>query len=334
LPTIAVAVPPELRAAFFPSDTWRELASLGELRIAGGDGALGDAQALGRLIGPAEVVVTSWPCAPISASVLATTPNLSLVAHTGASVKPHVTDVSFARGIRVTQAGAAMAHAVGEQALALTLALLHRVHRFDHALRSGIPWDAATQAPPRQELSGAAVGVVGASRTGRAYIALARALGAEVTVTDPYLSRDEADRLGVVIADLDTVLRSSRVVSLHAPVLPETVGLIGARELALLPDGALLVNTARAALVDSAALLGELRSGRIDAALDVFDEEPLPVHHPLRALPNVLLTPHQAAGTVEARERGGRIVVAEIGRFLAGEPMEHEVGRDLLDRMG
>ena len=333
VPTIAVAVPPDLREVFFSPSTWRELARLGELRIPADDADLEDPKVLADVTGQADVLITSWSCAPVGAEVLAAAPRLRLVAHTGATIKPYVDDACFERGVRVTQAGTAMAYAVGEQALALTLALLHRIHRFDHALRSGQPWDSAVEAPPRRELLGCPVGVVGASRTGRSYIGLVRALGAVVTVTDPYLTDSDADELGVRVADLDTVMRSSRVVALHAPVLPETRHMIGARELALLPGGAMLVNVARPELVDSDALLAELAAGRIDAALDVFDEEPLAVDHPLRTLPNVLLTPHQAGGTVESREWGGRIVVDEVTRFLADEPLEYEITHDQLSRM-
>ncbi|WP_116953055.1 hydroxyacid dehydrogenase [Jiangella endophytica] len=331
---IAVAVPADLRALFFPDGTGVALGGLGELRVAADGAALGSAEGLAALAGPADVLVTSWPCASVTGPVLDAAPRLRLVAHTGASVKPYIGADAFARGVRVTQAGAAMARAVGEQAVALTLALLHRVHRFDFALRSGTPWTEAKVAPPRHELAGSSVGVVGASRTGRAYVELVRALGGVVTVADPFLPAAEADALGVAVADLDTVLRTSRVLALHAPVLPRTRRMIGARELALLPDGALLVNTARSALVDGDALLAELRTGRIDAAIDVYDEQPLPVGHPLRSLPNVLLTPHEAGGTLEARVRGGRLVAEEIARFLAGEPLRHEVVEEQLARLG
>lgn len=331
---IALAASPEVHELFFDPATGAALARLGEVRLPPPGADVGDPSVLAALLTDADVVVTGWGTAALSADVLAAAPRLRLLAHTGATVKPFVTDASFARPVRVTQAGDAMAYAVGEQALALTLALLHRLHRFDHALRTGADWASATAAPPRRELRGATVGVVGASRTGRAYVGLVRALGARVLVSDPYLSAEEADLLGVERVGLDDLLTGSRVVSLHAPVLPETTRMIGARELALLPDGALLVNTARAALIDSAALLAVLQTGRIDAALDVFDSEPLPVGHPLRALPNVLLTPHQAAGTVESRRRAGAIIVAEVERFLRGAPLCHEVTADLLDRTG
>jgi len=119
----------------------------------------------------------------------------------------------------------------------------------------------------------------------------------------------------------------------HAPTLPETHHMIGARELALMPDGAVLINTARSWLVDSAALLEELRTGRIDAALDVFDEEPLPPDNPFRGLPNVLLTPHQAAATVECYFEMGEITINEIEHYASGRPLQYELTQAALARM-
>lgn len=323
---IAVATGPALRRRFFPPDTWRKLSALGEISV------LEPVAGYGSALAASDVLVTSWGCPPLTAEVLSEAPGLRLLAHTGGSVKPYVTEASWRRGVRVTQAGEAMARAVAESAMALTLALLHRVHRFDQALRSGRSWEQARQAPPRHEIRDCPIGVVGASRTGRAYVALARALGADVSLYDPYLS--DPGSLGVRAVSLDELLRGSRVLALHAPALPDNRHMIGARELALMPDEALLVNTARSWLVDTDALLAELRTGRLDAALDVYDEEPLPVDHPLRTLPNALLTPHQAGGTAEARWRAGEIVVAEIARFRDGAPLRHEITRDLLSRIG
>ncbi|TCP53995.1 phosphoglycerate dehydrogenase-like enzyme [Tamaricihabitans halophyticus] len=319
---ITVAVPEHWRAVFFARD---ELGTLGEVTVLPQDAPL-----------PPEtrVLVTGWGAPVLSAELLAGVPDLELVAHTGGTVKPFVTDAVWARGIRVTQAGEAMAYAVGEAALASTLALLHQLPRFDHALHTGASWQAAKAAPPRNELAASTVGVLGASRTGRHYLRLVRALGAEVLVADPYLSTGQARELGARHCELDELLASSAIVAVHAPVLPETRHLLGARELALLPDGAGLVNTARSWLVDQDALLAELRSGRIDAALDVFDEEPLPAEHPFRGLPNVLLTPHEAAGTRQARRRQGGLIVAEVARFLRGETLKHEVRATDLARMG
>ncbi|MFI6292340.1 hydroxyacid dehydrogenase [Nonomuraea sp. NPDC050790] len=314
---ITVSASPALRARFFPNP--EHLLALGDVRL------VDDHAGLPAALPGTEVLVTSWGAPALGRELLDLAPELRLLAHTGATVKPFVTEESWARGVRVTQAGAGMARSVAEASLAFTLALLYRVQRFDHALRSGAAWEAASLTPPRHEILGCRIGVVGASRTGRAYMELVRALGAEVIVHDPY---HEAS------VGLDELVSTSQVVALHAPVLPETRHMIGARELALMPDGAMLVNTARSWLVDQEALLAELKTGRVDAALDVFDEEPLPIGHPFRELPNVLLTPHQAAGTVECYRRLGDIVTGEIARFAAGRSLEHEVTAEMLTRMG
>ncbi|XTZ13141.1 hydroxyacid dehydrogenase [Micromonospora echinospora] len=332
-PVAVVSVPPPLRAQFFPDRVGARLAAAAECTLLDGHAAL-TRPGLAPVLARAEVLVTAWGVPRLDAALLDRAPALRLVAHTGASVKPFVTDEVFARGVAVTQAGQGMARPVAEVALAFTLALLHRLPRFDHALHDGVEWHVAEAAPARHELLGCPVGVVGASRTGRAYVQLVRLLGAEVTVADPTLTPADAAALGARLVGLDELLAESRIVALHAPTLPETRHLIGARELALLPDGAGLVNTARSWLVDEAALVDELATGRIDAALDVFDDEPLPVGHPLRSLPNVLLTPHQAAGTVQGRRRQGEIVVDEIVRYATGRPLAHAVTPELLARTG
>ncbi|MFI0938267.1 hydroxyacid dehydrogenase [Streptomyces sp. NPDC021020] len=329
-PRAVVAVPARLREQFFTPAAWRRLELLTDAVVVERHS---DPGALAAALGDAEILVTAWGTARLDAALLERAPRLRLVAHTGGAVSPYVTGAVLDRGVRVTQAGAAMAPPVAEVALAFTLALLHRVHRFDHALRAGLPWEEASAAPERHGIAGCPVGVVGASRTGRAYIALARALGAEVSVYDPYLPPDEARALGVRATGLDNLLATSRVVAVHAPALPETHHLLAARELALMPDGAGLVNTARSWLVDESALLAELRTGRLDAALDVFDAEPLPPDHPFRTLPNTLLTPHQAAATVEGRQALGDSTVAEIARYVSGEPLLHAVGREALERV-
>ncbi|SFF93555.1 Phosphoglycerate dehydrogenase [Actinacidiphila alni] len=327
---VVVALRPELREQLFTADAWQRLSRLADpVLVERPD----DRSALADALTGADILVTGWGTARLDAELLAAAPRLELLAHTGGAVSPYATRAVFDRGVRVTQAGGAMARPVAEVALAFTLALLHRIHRFDHALRGGVPWAEAGRMPERHQILGCPIGVIGASRTGRAYIGLVRALGAEVTVADPCLGAADAAALGVRVAGLDEVLAASRITAVHAPALAETRHLLGARELALLPDGAGLVNTARSWLVDEDALLAELRSGRIDAALDVYDAEPLPTEHPLRALPNVLLTPHQAAATVEGRHALGDSTVAEIERHLGGRELLHEVGRDALARV-
>ncbi|WP_419993174.1 hydroxyacid dehydrogenase [Streptomyces boninensis] len=325
-PVIAVALEEGLRELFFTPQQWSALEAAAELRLCGIA-----PDRMTRELTEAEIVITGWHTPRLEGDLLAAAPRLALVAHTGAAVRFLVGDELFGRGIRVTQTGEAMAPAVAEVALGFTLSLLHRLHRYDHALRGGVDFEVARQeAPEAHELRGSVIGVIGASRTGRAYLRLIEALGAIPLLYDPTCDAADAARLGAELVPLDNLLRRSRVVALHAPAIPETRHLLGRRELALFPDGAGLVNTARSWLVDSDALLEELRTGRIDAALDVFDEEPLPVTSAFRALPNALLSPHQAAGTAQARLRQGQIIVDEITRHLAGEPLRHEVTPEIL----
>lgn len=329
-PTVVAVVSAELFAEFFaPADVDRLRAVAAQL---GGDlvrvDRLDDAH-----LDDARVVITSWGAAPFDATVLAALPRLEVLAHTGASVKAFATDELFERGVVVTQAGAAMARPVAEVSLAFTLALLHRIPVMHNALRDGDGWYDAASVGVQHEILGAPIAVIGASRTGRAYLELVRLLGAEAMLVDPTLDEGEASALGAELVPLDEALARARIVAVHAPTLPETHHLIGARELALMPDGAGLVNTARSWVVDETALIAEVRSARLSAAIDVFDEEPFGAEHPLRRLPNVLLTPHRAAGTHEGRLRQGSIVAAEIEAFAAGRPLEHTVDRDHLASM-
>ncbi|MGW8482478.1 hydroxyacid dehydrogenase [Microbacterium sp. NPDC055903] len=328
-PVLVLAVSEPLMREFF-SDA--DLARLGDAAaLLGGDMVRVDALDEVADRSRVRVVVTSWGVRPFDAEVLATLPSLQLVAHTGASIRPFITDALFDRGVRVTQAGAGMARSVAEVSLTCTLALLHRVPQLHDALRGGGWWDPELV---QHEILGAPIAVIGASRTGRAYLELIRALGAEPLLTDPTLTHEEAEALGARVVPLDEGLRSGSIVAIHAPTLPETHHLIGARELALMPDGAGLVNTARSWLVDEPALLAELTARRLSAAIDVFDEEPLPEDSPFRSAPGVLLTPHRAAGTHEGRLRQGRIVADEVAAFAAGEPLSHTISREQLATMG
>jgi phosphoglycerate dehydrogenase-like enzyme len=167
--------------------------------------------------------------------------------------------------------------------------------------------------------------VVGAGYVGRKVVGLLRAFGAVISLYDPYLTEQGAADLGVRKVELEPLFAENEVVTLHAPITPDTRHMIGATHLAKLADGAIFVNVARSWLVDQDALLAELRKNRFWAALDVFDEEPLPVDSPFRQLPNALITPHEAGHTVDTHSRQGMAMVDEVERFLRGEPLQHRI---------
>lgn len=325
---LLVSISPVERAAFFPTSAPTALRPLAaRIDVVDPDQVRSAAD-----LAQTEIAVVAWGFPRLDEEMLSRMPKLRLVANAASSVRGLVSDAFWASGIPITQAGAAMSPAVAEMSLTLTLSLLRRTHRMDHALRSGRPWEESRTIARAREISGAVVGVIGASRTGREYIRMCRALGADVRVHDPYLPPD--DELSAVAVDLDTLLVGSDVVAIHAPATAETAGMLGRAELARMRDGAVLVNTARSSLIDMDALHDEVSTGRIDAALDVFDAEPLPTDDRWRTLDNVLLTGHVAGATAESRVRAGAIVIDEIGRFLAGDDLRHRVTRESLGRMG
>ncbi|KUJ69520.1 hydroxyacid dehydrogenase [Streptomyces albus subsp. albus] len=285
-------------------------------------------------VDPAEVelLITGWGCTPLTAEVLAGLPRLRTVLHAAGSVKAHITPACWDRGLVVCSAAEANALPVAEFALAAILLCGKDALRLRgrYAAEHAFPGPEATVGIGNL---GRRVGIVGASRTGRRVIELLRPFDLEVAVYDPYLPPAQARGLGVRALPLDELVATSAVLSLHAPALPATRHLLDARRLALMPDGAALVNTARGALVDTAALTAELLSGRISAVLDVTEPEPLPAGSPLYRLPNVLLTPHIAGALGSELRRLGATVAEEVDRLLAGAPPRHRVLPGDLDRI-
>lgn len=331
-PRTLVLLPPALYRVLFDERSDAELRRLAEVTFQAEERNL-TAEELARRLSGQEIVVSGWGTPRLAGSALDHADRLRLVTHSAGTVKPVVSPELFDRGVRVTQANNAMARAVAEHCLALCLAMLRYLPHYDRSLRAGDPWDVAQAPGFAYELASCRVGVVGASRTGSAFIHLVVPLAAEVVASDPYLTEQRAAELGVRRCELDELLRTSRVVALHAPTTDATHHLLGTKELAWLTDGAILVNTARSWLVDETALRAEVQSGRIRAAIDVFDEEPLPQDSPWRRLDGALLTPHVAGATVEARHRQGASVVEEIKRFVHGLPPQWEVRREDLEML-
>ncbi|MFC1435045.1 hydroxyacid dehydrogenase [Streptacidiphilus sp. N1-3] len=282
----------------------------------------------------AEVLVTGWGCPPLDEQVLRTAPRLRAVVHTAGSVKGHVTEACWQRGIQVTSAAAANAVPVAEFTLAAILFANKQVLRARDGYRR--VRDGSTDWHVRLAEAGnyrRRVGIVGASRIGRRVIELLRPFDLEVLVSDPFLDPDEAAALGVRPVPLPELFRSSDVVSVHAPWLPSTEGLVSRALLAAMPDGATLINTARGALVDQQALERELVSGRIGAVLDVTSPEVLPTGSSLYDLPNVLLTPHIAGSMGNELRRMADFALDELERWTGGIPFLDPVRPDAWDRI-
>jgi phosphoglycerate dehydrogenase-like enzyme len=281
----------------------------------------------------AEIILSGWGCPPIDEAVLRAAPALRAIVHAGGGVKGHVTPACWERGIRVSTAADANAVPVAEYTVAMILLANKGVRRMAQAYarrRAGIDLLAEFSGVGNY---GKTVGIIGASRVGRRVIELLRPFALDVVVSDPYLDERGAQRLGAELRELDELLTASHVVSVQAPALPSTWHLIDARRLALLRDGATLINTARGSLIDQDALVAELVSGRIDAVIDVTDPEVLPPDSPLYELPNVVLTPHVAGALGVEVRRLGDSAIDEIERYAVGEPFAHPVTAADLDRV-
>jgi D-3-phosphoglycerate dehydrogenase len=219
------------------------------------------------------------------------------------------------RGIRVVNAPSAATTSVAELTVALCVLLVRDLFESIVSAKAG-EWKRGTHG---HELAGATVGFVGYGRIAREVARRLRPFGVSFLAFDPYV-RESTD--GTPLVDLTELLRRSRIVSLHAALTAENRHLIDAERLRQMPPDAYLINVARGGLVDEAALLDALESGRLaGAALDVFEVEP-PTRRALLAHPRVLATPHLGASTHEAQRRAGEQIVDEILRALRGEPLE------------
>jgi phosphoglycerate dehydrogenase-like enzyme len=320
-----------MRRRVLSADAEVELATMAEVRSPSGSDLT--PEELPELVAGATACITGWGTPPISEVLLTDNPQLRLIAHTAGSIRKLVPLVAVERGLRVSHAAAIIADAVAEFVIAQLLLSVRPLHLIDQEMKAGVDWFQIREQRLGQLLGSRTVGVVGAGYVGRIVIRLLTAFGCRILVFDPLLTDEAAAELGVERRSLADLFAASDLVTLHAPVLPETRGMIDADLLRQLRDGAVFVNTARAALVDEGALLDELRSGRITAALDVFDTEPLPVDSPFRALPDALLSPHAAGHSTDTYLQQGQAMVDEVRRYLHGEPLQYEVTPAMLATM-
>lgn len=277
-----------------------------------------------------ELLVTGWGCPPIDEAALAAAPRLRAVVHTAGSVRGHITEACWERGIEVSSAAAANALPVAEYTVAMILLsgkrALERAREY-RAQRSRGNWLATS---PDVGNYGRTVGILSASLIGRRVIELLRPYDLRVLLHDPYVSDEEAAALGVRPVGLGELFAKSDVVSVHTPLLPATHKLVS-RELlmSMRPDG-VLVNTARGAVVDQDALTDVLLQNRIRAVLDVTDPDTLPSGHPLWECENALITPHLAGSQGNEWRRLVDLAVSETERWAGGDGFAHPVRRERL----
>jgi len=299
------------------SADWSEIAKRAEIQFSQRNFPTGNEKEAAAFLADFDILQLMRERTWFSAKLLAQLPRLKMLSLTG-NKAPHV-DFAYCteHGIVVSQAGSKTPAYAAELTLALLLAAARKLPLADSGMRSGRFQEGAGLGIV---LRGRTLGVIGLGRIGTEVAAFGRALGMRVLAWSQNLTEERAASAGAKLVDKDTLLAESDVVTLHLVLSQRTRGIISARELSLMKQGAILVNTARGPLVDEAAMLRALHAGKISAALDVYDEEPLPAAHPLRAAPNTVLSPHLGFSTVENLGDFYRGSVANILAFLDGKP--------------
>jgi phosphoglycerate dehydrogenase-like enzyme len=258
---------------------------------------------------------------PYDAETFASLPNLKLVARCGVGIDSVDLSSATAAGVLITNVPSAMTEAVADYCLGLILALARHIHLGNDCMRQG-GWAEM----PGIELRGKTLGLIGLGQIGRAVADRARSFGMQLIACDPQLDRTfwAEQYAWVESVSLDSLLARSHFVSLHAPNIPETRNLIDAASIAKMRPDAYLINTSRGALIDEAALIEALHSGRIaGAAIDVYTREPVPSDHALRSTPRLLLTPHNAFNSREAAVRMSQGCAEPILDLLLGHIPQH-----------
>ncbi|MHA6800909.1 phosphoglycerate dehydrogenase [Bounagaea algeriensis] len=252
----------------------------------------------------------------VDAEVLAATTQLKVVARAGVGLDNVEVPAATERGVMVVNAPTSNIVSAAEHAIALLLSVARNVPAADQSLRGGA-WKRSSYTGV--ELNQKTVGVVGLGKIGQLVAHRLAAFDARIVAYDPYVSKARAAQLGIELVSLDELLSRADALSIHLPKTPETLGLIGAEELKKTKQGVIIVNAARGGLIDEEALADAVRNGHVGGAgIDVFKEEPT-TSSPLFDQPNVVVTPHLGASTVEAQDRAGIDVAKSVRLALAGE---------------
>ncbi|MCC6683009.1 MAG: hydroxyacid dehydrogenase [Phycisphaeraceae bacterium] len=281
------------------------------------------ARAQPQVLHDMDVLLSGWEPPLLDEQFLDAAPNLKLFLYGAGSVRKALTEAFWERDIKVCSAWGANALPVAEFTLSQIFACLKGV------------WQYALQAhttgryPQRQDYPGAygsTVGLISLGMIGRRVCQLLKPFDLKVIAYDPFMSEQQAEALGVQLVDLDELFRRCDVVSVHAPRLPETIGMISGRHLEMMKHRASFINTARGAVVREQEMIDVLRRRPdLQAVLDVTHPEPPEPGSPLYQLPNVMLTPHIAGSHHIECRRMGRFMVEELKRYIAGETLQWQI---------
>jgi phosphoglycerate dehydrogenase-like enzyme len=282
--------------------------------------SLGNVDVAARALHDFEVIVAMRERTAFPAALIEKLPNLRMIALTGSRTWTMDMDACSARGIVVCNTGGEKSGAAtAELALGLLIATMRFIPHADASMRVG---RFQSDVPAGAVLEGKTMGIMGLGKIGARVAGYGRALGMRVLAWSQNLTVEKAQAAGAILVDKATLLAESDVVTLHMVLSDRTLGILNGQDLAHMKSGAILINTSRGPLVDETALITHLRSGHINAGLDVYAQEPLPADHPLRSLPNVVLTPHLGYCTREVYKQFYAESIENVLAFLDGKPIK------------
>jgi len=317
---VATMTPPDLADRLF-GPGFELLINAGATPLAAAPYASFDAPDARDALAQADVLITGWGASPLTDSQLDAAPGLRYVLHAGGQAAGLLPVSARKRGIQVSNAGWLNAIPVAEftySMIVLANKQTFRSRRLYGERRDHIDREVEFPSAGNRDK---VIGIVGASRIGRIVMERLGDLDVTVQLYDPFVTPAEVARLGARLVSLDEVMATSDVVTLHPPLNAATTGMITARHLGLMRDGATLINTSRGPVVDQDALIRELRRGRIEAILDVTDPDVLPPDSELHTLPNVFLTPHISGSMGTEIRRLGEHVASELNRIVLGHAL-------------
>lgn len=331
-PRVVVSAGRDLFESFFPPAHQARLNRLFKWERNSARTATG---AFKRKLAEADALITTWDSPQFGEDLLQTAPKLRIIAHCGGEVKSRLAAPLFDK-LTITNAAGPMADATAELGAAFLLYCARDVDRYRAEVRkpSNRIYSDVHVHGSAEYVCGREVAMIGFGRIGRALVDMLRGFDLQWTVYDPFAPRSLARNYPAVFSELKPLLKRAEFLVLTAALTERTRGLLDRKALALLPDGAVVINIARGGLIDLAALTNEVRRRRLRCALDVTDPtEPLPIDHPLRKLPGAIITPHIAGSGQQVRRDIAETVIDDLEKFFRGKPVQNRVTTEMLERM-
>ena len=318
-----------IRDSFITPDCINRLEKLGNVEFNTMDRNFTPQELKEKLNGK-DIALTGWDTAILDRSALEGNDTLKMIAHTGGTVNSLVDDYAYSRGIKVISGNDVYAESVAEAIMAYMLLGLRKIPKFMGLVRENRWYN---YVDVWEGLLDQTVGFVSFGMIPKHLVKMLKPFRVKIKVYSGHISDDELEKYGMERASLEEIFSDCKIISIHAALTEKTRHMINKELLERIPNGALLVNTSRGAVIDETALTEELKKNRFTAVLDVFEQEPLPLDHPLRTLPNVYPIPHMGGPTYDRRRFVTMALIDDMENLMNNKPLKMEISSDYFSHM-